>query len=163
MEDVIKIASYICQRYEYQFGARIDEMKLHKLLYFTQRESFIQLDEPIFPQKFHARRYGPVMLDIHEKYQKDELHESLSPIALKKYQGVLDHVFDVYAPKNVMSLVSISKGQYSFEKVAKPYGWMERFDEEMQTEDIRKDAEKFKIRRFLLTQLQEVRNQHSMV
>ena len=40
MEDVVKIASYICQRYEYQFGSRIEEMKLHKLLYFSQRESF---------------------------------------------------------------------------------------------------------------------------
>lgn len=162
MEDVIKIASYISQRYEYQYGSRIDEMKLHKLLYFTQRESFILLDEPMFPQKFRARRYGPVMVDVHEKYLKDELHEKLSPSALDKYREVFDRVFEVYAPKNVMGLVSICKGQYSFEKVAKPYGWMQALDEEMQTEDIRKDAEKFKMRRFLLTQLQEVRKQHSM-
>lgn len=39
MEDVVKVASYICQRYQREFGKRIDEMKLHKLLYFTQRES----------------------------------------------------------------------------------------------------------------------------
>ncbi len=48
MEKVTDIASYIYQRYQKQFGKCIDEMKLHKLLYFTQRESIIQTDEPIF-------------------------------------------------------------------------------------------------------------------
>lgn len=162
MEDVIKIASYICQRYEYQFGSRIEEMKLHKLLYFSQRESFIQLGEPMFPQTFRARKYGPVMLDIHEKYLKEELHESLPSAALEKYRGVFDRIFEAYAPKEALSLVSISKRQYSFEKVAKSYGWMKPCDEEMQTDDIRKDAEKFKLRRFMLSQLQEVRKQHSL-
>lgn len=162
MEDVVKIASYISQRYEYQFGSRIEEMKLHKLLYFTQRESFIQLGEPMFPQTFRARRYGPVMLDIHEKYLRGELCEKMSPDALEKYQGIFDRVFEAYAPKDALSLVSISKRQYSFEKVARSNGWMKPCDEEMQTEDIRKDAEKFKMRRFLLSQLQEVRKQHSL-
>ena len=31
MEDVVKIASYICLRYRRRFGRKIDEMKLHKL------------------------------------------------------------------------------------------------------------------------------------
>ena len=39
---ILQVASYIYQRYMYDFGVRIDEMKLHKLLYFTQRECFIQ-------------------------------------------------------------------------------------------------------------------------
>lgn len=47
MENVVKVASYICQRYQQQFSKRIDEMKLHKLLYFTQREAIIQTEEPI--------------------------------------------------------------------------------------------------------------------
>lgn len=160
MEDVIKIASYICQRYEYQFGSRIEEMKLHKLLYFTQRESFIQLGEPVFSQKFRARLYGPVMLGIHERFLNNELHETLTKEALEKYHRVFDRVFETYAPKDVMSLASLSKGQYSYQKVTKSYGWMKPCDEEILTDDIRIDAEKFKVRRFLLTQLKEVRKQH---
>ena len=54
MENVVKVASYICQRYQRQFGKRIDEMKLHKLLYFTQRESIIQTGQPIFEERFEA-------------------------------------------------------------------------------------------------------------
>ena len=47
MEQVLKVASYICQRYLAAFGHRIDEMKLHKLLYFTQRECIVQKGEPM--------------------------------------------------------------------------------------------------------------------
>ena len=39
MEELRQIASYICMRYQKEFGRGIDEMKLHKLLYFVQRES----------------------------------------------------------------------------------------------------------------------------
>ena len=50
MENVVHVASYICQRYHQHFGKRIDEMNLHKLLYFTQRESNIQTGDPIFKE-----------------------------------------------------------------------------------------------------------------
>lgn len=45
MEDVVKIAVYICDRYQKTFGKRIDEMKLHKLPYFTQRKCIAQTDK----------------------------------------------------------------------------------------------------------------------
>lgn len=47
MLDVVKVASYISRRYEREYGSPIDEMKLHKLLYFAQRESLIQIDQPL--------------------------------------------------------------------------------------------------------------------
>lgn len=42
MMGILQVASYIYKRYMNDFGVRIDEMKLHKLLYFTQRECLIQ-------------------------------------------------------------------------------------------------------------------------
>ena len=39
MEDLMNVASYIYNRYESENGIKIDEMKLHKLMYFSQRES----------------------------------------------------------------------------------------------------------------------------
>ena len=61
MEDVLKIASYICDRYYKEYGHNIDEMKLHKLLYLTQRETIIQTGEPLFNDQFEAWKYGPVL------------------------------------------------------------------------------------------------------
>lgn len=54
MLDVIKVASCIFERYKAQEKTIIDEMKLHKLLYFAQRECFIQKGEPLFPDRFEA-------------------------------------------------------------------------------------------------------------
>ena len=54
MADIVKIASYISMRYQQQYGKEIDELKLHKLRYFAQRESIIQTREPLFKDCFEA-------------------------------------------------------------------------------------------------------------
>ena len=87
MEDVVKVASYICQRYQQQFGKQIDEMKLHKLLYFTQRESIIQTGEPIFAECFEAWKYGPVLVSIRQHYKDNSLHKDLS-VSAKDYTSM---------------------------------------------------------------------------
>ena len=52
MEDVMNVAAYIINRYLAEYNQPIDEMKLHKLMYFAQRESFIQTDQPLFDATF---------------------------------------------------------------------------------------------------------------
>ena len=47
-------ASYIFERYKFEFGETIDEMKLHKLLYFAQRESIIQTGNPLVNATFRG-------------------------------------------------------------------------------------------------------------
>lgn len=100
MADVVKIASYICMRYQQLYCKDIDEMKLHKLLYFTQRESIIQTGEPLFEDCFEAWKYGPVMVSIRQKYRDNVLHEELSPETIKNYKSVFDMVFETYAQKD---------------------------------------------------------------
>ena len=71
MIGILQVASYIYKRYMDDFGVRIDEMKLHKLLYFTQRECLIQKGEPMFDAQFKAWKYGPVMVQIRQHYKND--------------------------------------------------------------------------------------------
>ena len=149
MEDVVKVASYICQRDQREFGKRIDEMKLHKLLYFTQRESIIQTGQPIFEERFEAWRYGPVLLSVRQLYKEDALHEPLSEAAEAQYKCVFDSVFDTYAPKDSWSLSSITHGEYAWRQARQKVDADGKGHELMQTDDIRKDAERVKQRRFL--------------
>ena len=53
MENLMSVASYVFNRYQETMGEKIDEMKLHKLLYFAQRESIIQRNEPLFSEDFY--------------------------------------------------------------------------------------------------------------
>ena len=41
MEKVLNVAANIMGRYRTKYGEYIDEMKLHKLMYFAQRESTV--------------------------------------------------------------------------------------------------------------------------
>lgn len=57
MVSVTQVASYIADRYWKDFGMRIDEMKLHKLLYLVQRECLVQRREPMFSVSDIQRRW----------------------------------------------------------------------------------------------------------
>ena len=41
MENMRNVAGYIATRYKDEYKADIDEMKLHKLMYFAQREAYV--------------------------------------------------------------------------------------------------------------------------
>ena len=116
MLDVVKVASYISRRYEREYGSQIDEMKLHKLLYFAQRESIIQLDQPLFADSFQAWKYGPVLVQIRSLYKQGKLTERLTSEEIATYQTVFDKVFEQYAPKDAWSLSSITHGEISWQK-----------------------------------------------
>ena len=158
MEDVREIAAYICQRYKARFGRCIDEMKLHKLLYFCQREAIVQIGEPLFGATFKAWRYGPVMVCIRRLYRSGEIQSlSVSEELREKYKSIFDQVFDAYASKDSWSLSSLTHGEYSWRKAREGYGIDEQCDVDIDTDDIRQDAERIKVRRFLLKEFQSLK------
>ena len=155
MEALIKVASYIARRYQKEFGCFIDEMKLHKLLYFAQRESFIQLGEPLFAEEFQAWKYGPVMVDIRQSYSKGLLTEKMSVESESKYKDVFDTVFHIYAKKDSWSLSILSHGEYSCQTARKGIPSASSCSNVIETSDIKKDAEIIKQRRFLISELEK--------
>ena len=156
MIDVVKIASYICERYEKEYGERIDEMKLHKLLYFTQRECIIQTGEPMFSEPFSAWKYGPVVVSIRQLYRNDMLHDMPSEDVVRKYKAVFDKVFEQYAPKSSLSLSSLSHSECSWQRARGSAGRDDRCDTHLDIHDIEQDAERIKTRRFMLKALREM-------
>lgn len=153
MVNVIKIASYISQRYEYQSGSRIEEMKLHILLYFVQRECMVQTALPLFADAFYATNDTLYIPSVHIAYQSDALHDKLSDDILCKYRSIFDHVLKSYAAKDMIGLTTLIQSEYS---------WKHAHEEEtsiklVHTEEISKDAERIRNRRFLLKHLQDFR------
>ena len=52
MEKILNVAKYIVDTYKKISGTSIDEMKLHKLLYFTQRENLAITGQAMFQAKY---------------------------------------------------------------------------------------------------------------
>jgi uncharacterized phage-associated protein len=154
MMSVTKIAAYICQRYLKEFGKQIDEMKLHKLLYFTQRECLVQTGQPMFPEQLHAWKYGPVMPQIRHLYKDGKLTDLPSDKEVAQYQSVFDEVFREYAPSHPLTLVSVSHGELSWKRARQGYTKYESSDVPMKLDDIREDAERLKERTMKLKLLQ---------
>lgn len=162
MVDVVEIASYICDRYQKEFGCRIDEMKLHKLLYFTQRECIIQTGKPMFEDAFSAWKYGPVVVGIRQLYKGDSLHHMPAADVIKEYDGVFNKVFSLYAPKSSLSLCSLSHGEYSWQHARGTASRDDRCDALLDVQDIEKDAERIKTRRFMLRALEKIEKKEIM-
>lgn len=148
MIDVIKIASYICKRYRDELNTSIDEMKLHKLLYFSQRESIIQTGEPMFQAQFAAWKYGPVLVQVREGYRANTLNLMPSDEELSSYMGVLDYVFLHYAKKDSWTLSLLTHGESCWQKARIGCDVEEHCDELISIDNLRKDAERMKLRRF---------------
>ena len=55
MERIIDVAQYIFSEYKRVAGEIIDEMKLQKLLYFSQRETIAILNKPLFADNSDLR------------------------------------------------------------------------------------------------------------
>lgn len=154
MINVMKVASYIVERYEKEMHKKIDEMKLHKLLYFAQRESYVVKNEPLFPDQFQAWVYGPVMVSIREVYKLDGFLKNLQEDEeFTAYAPVFDTVFQQYAPEDSWTLSTLTHAETSWKNARKGYDTYDPCDKLMENEDIRKDAEHIKLRRFFFNEL----------
>ena len=146
MANMLTVAAYICQRYEQEYGGKIDEMKLHKLLYFAQRESLVQSDKPLFRDVFHGWKYGPVMKKLRQPYQEDAMPK-ISQKDTQALAPVMDVVFREYAGKESMSLSRLTHGEISWRKSRKGITPAENSDKEIKLADIRLDAARIRERR----------------
>ncbi len=147
MISIFIAAQYVAQRYRKSFGRPLDEMKLHKLLYFAQRESFVMFGQPMFSSQFEAWKYGPVMPCLRGRvWDTDEDILTAHP-DIHFFIPVFDKVFELYAAKNSWTLSSVSHGESCWQKAKdKENGYS---PVEIMTDDIRVDAETIKLRRLI--------------
>lgn len=150
MEEVTQIASCIIDRYKKQFGEMVDEIKLQKLLYFTQLEAIIRTGEPMFDAEFRAWKFGSVVTQIHERYKADDLHEELPHESQEYWEECFDYIFQEYAPKSTSSLIGHSHCQKSWQRARVGYEKYDRSDVPMKMSDMYEDAEYRKQRRAIL-------------
>lgn len=153
VENVMNVATYFANRYLSEYGEKIDEMKLHKLMYFAQRESLIQVGEPLFDSVFYGWKYGPILKEIRSAF-KNETFENVKPEKIAEdHLQILNSVFEDYAGKTSWSLSRLTHGEESWKNSR--IGILDEVnsDNPMNIEDIKKDAERIKSRREMLHQL----------
>lgn len=149
----MKVASYICTRYENENGKAIDELKLQGLLYMSQRESLIQNGEPLFEGVFYGWRFGPLLKEIHIAFKGNTLNEVVSQDTVDRMAPIMDKVFTQYSHKDPWSLSRLTLGELSWKNSRAEVPDDANMGNSMKLEDIREDARRIKERREILSYL----------
>ena len=142
MERIIDVAQYIYDEYKRQSGEVIDEMKLHKLLYLSQRESLAITNEPLFPEAFEGWKYGPVSKEVRALYTEDGMYyEDRRPLSAEATY-IVKNVILQYGGLASWKLSEISHKEISWRNARKDLAPGENGNRPLSIDDIRKDAEK---------------------
>ena len=147
MEDLMNVASYIYNRYETENGTRIDEMKLHKLMYFSQRESLIQDIEPLFNGVFYGWKFGPILKEIRLAYKENTFYKTTPRDVVNRIVHILDKVFEEYSKKDSWSLSRLTHGELAWKNSRIGIPDDANSDNPMKLEDIMEDAKRIRERR----------------
>lgn len=153
MENLLDVASYIFNRYYETKGECIDEMKLHKMLYFAQRESLIQNREPLFAETFYGWKFGPILKEIRSAYRENTFLKNICEDVVNRIKPVMDKIFEEYADKESWSLSRLTHGEISWKNSRKGIPDDVNSDNPIDINDIAKDAERVRLRRAGLAKL----------
>ncbi len=141
MERIVDVAQYIYDEYKRQSGESIDEMKLHKLLYFVQRESIAITNEPMFPECFEGWKYGPVCREVRMNYTEDGMNAvDIKDISLENAY-IAKNIILQYGVFASWKLSQISHNELSWKNSRRGLQPNENGNVIISIEDIRKDAE----------------------
>jgi uncharacterized phage-associated protein len=145
------VAAYLSQQYFKKHHMFPDEMKLHKLMYFAQRESYVQNDTPLFDAVFYGWKYGPVLKEIRTAYSLGDNFLTGPVCVSDETQNILDRVLDEYAEKDSWSLSRLTHGELSWKNSRTGVPEEANSDNPMKNSDIQLDAQRIKNRRKIIS------------
>lgn len=141
MDKIINVAQYVFKEYKRITGEVIDEMKLHKLLYFAQRESLAIMNEPLFEGEFEGWKYGPVCKEIRNSITPDGIIDVEGDIS-DESKYIVNNVILEYGSLASWKLSELSHKEFSWKNARIGFHEGENGNRKLKLEDIRKDAQK---------------------
>ena len=141
MEKIINVAQYIFNEYKRVTEEIIDEMKLQKLLYFSQRETFAILNQSLFNEVFEGWKYGPVSREIRTVFTEDGINAQTEDIKSEsKY--IINNIIQEYGALASWKLSALTHKETSWLNSRKGLKKEENGNVKIKMEDIREDAKK---------------------
>ena len=141
MECVQSVAKYICDEYKRVTGELIDEMKLHKLLYFTQRESIAVTGEPMFDADFEGWKHGPVCREVRTSFINGQIYGVPVGKISSDSAYIARNIIEGYGAYASWKLSELSHREVSWNRARKGLEYNEDGNKPLLLSDIRQDAE----------------------
>ncbi len=141
MNKILDVAGYITKKYKEVTGELLDEMKLHKLLYFTQREAIAITGKPGFAGTFEGWKYGPVCREVRSNFYEGDIVVPVGSIS-EDLQYIANNVILEYGSLASWKLSELSHKDISWQNARKGLSTNENGSNPLSMDDIRKDSEK---------------------
>lgn len=110
------IAEYIVSLANPEFGDSITNLKLQKLLYYTQGFNLAIHGQILFEENIEAWQYGPVVPEVYHEYKHlgssaipppDKLEIEIDDISMR----LIDEVYDVYGQFSALKLMNMTHAE----------------------------------------------------
>ena len=143
MERILDIAKYLTKKYKDEKKEEIDELKLHKILYFSQKEYIMLINDFLFEEDFEGWYLGPINKLVRKEYKFIKMGKE--DISLKDIEKkIIDRVFDRYKDMDSYKLSNLSHKEYSWIKSRIGLKRGEKGNQKLLKEDIKIDAGRYK-------------------
>lgn len=144
MERAVDVAQYIYNECKEQTGEAIDELKLHKLLYFVQRESLALIGKPMFQENFEGWKYGPVCKEVRSYFTKDGMYIDDAKTIELENAYIAKNIILQYGELESWKLSELSQKELSWQNSRKGLEEEENGKKVLSLDDIREDAKKIR-------------------
>lgn len=144
MDKTLCVAKQLYQMYHERFGEPMDQLKMHKLMYFANRESLMYSNAPLFSEDFHGWKYGPVLLSVRKAYnaQKDNPFADVNGTVCDETKHYLKDVLDRYGNLTSWKLSHLSHGELSWKMARRGLNPSENGDVKLSPNLLRVDAKR---------------------
>ena len=116
MERTMCVAKTLYDMYYAENGVYMDEMKMHKLMYFSQRESLMYNKEPLFNATFYGWKFGPVLKEVRNEFRMLNPFSNVDGLVSEQTKELLKSVLARYGSLSSWKLSSLSHEEFSWKK-----------------------------------------------
>lgn len=139
MEKTLCVAKALYDMYYRQFNKSMDEMKMHKLMYFAQRESLMYNHDLLFEDDFYGWKFGPVLKCVRGEYMHAPFESTEGSVSSQTKQ-LLQDVLNRYGSLSSWKLSSLSHDELSWKKARQGLDASENGDVKLSLNAMRLDA-----------------------
>ena len=140
MEKSLCVAKALYDMYFEQNGTYMDQMKMHKLMYFSQRESLMYNHEALFTEEFYGWKYGPVLKSVRSEYMKKVPFHKVDGSVSPRTTLLLKNVLKQYGNVSSWKLSSLSHNEFSWKMARKGLNASENGDVQFSLDAMKVDA-----------------------
>ncbi|BDH60159.1 hypothetical protein MTP04_02890 [Lysinibacillus sp. PLM2] len=141
------LANYLVKAYEQFTDSSFEnsELRLHKLLYFAQRESLAIFGEPIIDESFEGWVHGPVIPELRSFFNEDYQDFDVDSHLGEKEKYVIANILEQYAKYAPWTLRNMTHDETSWKRSRVGLSETEAGNVEIPIDDIKLDAANVRI------------------